>query len=366
MDKQRKKVMIFSLLTPIGGISTWSDSILEYLEKNNINYVVHVDSSVKLKKFGKESFGAKVLSGVLDTIRLFCIFIVSLVKYRPEYVVVASPAHFACFKDLFYLLACKVLCCKLVMHYHFGRIPTISKENNWEWKILKFNVIHSYKAIVIDSRSFNCLISHGFTNILYIPNPCSYKLLNTIEKINGEVKKNNFVYVGHVLPSKGVYELVKAFVKLPYDIRLEIIGVYSEVVKKELETIAKSKNEGRWLTLCGEKSHNEVLKILKSAYAMVLPSYTEGFPMSVLESMACGCPILASNVGAIPEMLACDDKNNACGICFSPKSVEAIVNAVVDYIENDSHDNFSVNCVKKIKNAYTIDIVFNKISGIWK
>lgn len=61
----------------------------------------------------------------------------------------------------------------------------------------------------------------------------------------------------------------------------------------------------------------------------VLPTYTEGFPNVVLESMACGCPIVATSVGAIPEML-----DGGAGIVIEPRNVEQLRDAVAWVLEN--------------------------------
>jgi glycosyltransferase involved in cell wall biosynthesis len=81
--------------------------------------------------------------------------------------------------------------------------------------------------------------------------------------------------------------------------------------------------------------------------------------------MACGCPVLASNVGAIPEMLSCESPQNACGICYEPKSVDSLLNALNEYLGRNEREFFSKNALRKVHNEYTIESVFSRLSKIW-
>ena len=104
---------------------------------------------------------------------------------------------------------------------------------------------------------------------------------------------------------------------------------------------------------------------MKSCGIFVLPSYSEGFPNVILESMACGCPIVATSVGAIPEMLAIGSEN-PCGICVHQQNVGELRKAIVELLENPlKAAEFSANARKRVYEQYAISKVWEQLVEIW-
>ena len=112
--------------------------------------------------------------------------------------------------------------------------------------------------------------------------------------------------------------------------------------------------------------HDEVIKEMLAAGVFCLPSYTEGFPNVILESMACGCSIIATPVGAIPEMLQFDS-NEMCGLKVSVGDVDSIVKQISELLfNNDLRYNCRRNAVKRVNELYAIPVVWNQLQKIWR
>jgi glycosyltransferase involved in cell wall biosynthesis len=90
----------------------------------------------------------------------------------------------------------------------------------------------------------------------------------------------------------------------------------------------------RWPTLdihyAGYLEMRELAAIFRHAHAFVMPSLYEGFGLPLVEAMSCGCPVITSNRGALPEIAG----NGAQ--CFDPFDIPKMVNAVVELVRSPS------------------------------
>ena len=360
--------LLFSPLKPTGGIAIWTYNMLEYIQKYHIPNIYHVNASIRFKNAKSRSQYRRLLSGVLDTVVLIYCFGKAIIKHKPNCVHVTTSAGLALYKDLIYLLIASFFKIKVVLHYRFGRIPALAQLRNGEWRRLVLCVKRAAHVIVIDPVSYAALCKEGFEcKVSYVPNPCSPLVEAIARQPVSEKERGKFVFVGHVVATKGVYELVEAFTQLEENVILEMIGLCNDGVREDLMRIASRKGNGCWLSVVGNKDRDYVLGRMKEAEALVLPSYTEGFPNVVLEAMACGCPVLATNVGAIAEMLSVDSEKDACGICMHSHEVADVRDVVEQYLRMDEEGKkkIAMNGKKKILEAYTMEKVFPQYERCW-
>lgn len=350
-----------------GGIGIWGKNMLEYYHTINSdielypvsfdrkNYV-SVDTSTIVRLVSSLQF----LSAVNEARQI-------LRKVHPDVLHVCTSASLSLVKDLMLVKMAKRYGAKSVVHFRFGRIPELIQQKNWEWRLLHAVIENASHVVTIDQKSYKALQNLGYNKISYCPNALFMPILNringlayTVERIPGKL-----LFVGHVLPSKGVYELVEACKQFD-GIELHIIGKAEEPVRSELIQIAAEKDGGSWMKMRGEIPHDEVLREMMSASVFVFPSYTEGFPNVILEAMACGCPIVTTTVGAIPEMLDVANGNNY-GICVEPQSTQAFANGLKQMLSDPNYANrCAENAKKRVNEMYAVPVVWGQLSNIWK
>ena len=220
--------------------------------------------------------------------------------------------------------------------------------------------------VVMYRPTEKALIDEGFKNVTYLPNPLGLSVLDAIHSTKGKYERipRRLLYCGHVFKSKGVLELVEGCSRIP-NIELRIVGKYSQGIKDEMQSIAvKSGKDISWLTFVGEVDHEDVIREFFQADMFVFPSYSEGFPNVILEAMACGCPIVSSGVGAIPEMLDID--GNACGVCFKSRSADEVYSAVSSLIDNQElKSSFAANAKSRVNSLYAMPQVWKEMVNIW-
>ena len=112
------------------------------------------------------------------------------------------------------------------------------------------------------------------------------------------------VTVAHLGHRKGHHEMIRALAEMPNDVRLVVVGGAAQGGSAEgLREVARAVGvEGR-LILAGAQSYERIPLYFSAADASVLASYREGCPNAVLESLACGTPVIATDVGAVPDIL---------------------------------------------------------------
>jgi glycosyltransferase involved in cell wall biosynthesis len=157
------------------------------------------------------------------------------------------------------------------------------------------------------------LIDYGFDGrrIICLNN------FNNIETIDNTAKEGDYyLYIGRISFEKGIRTLIDAAIMADSG-RLKIIG--EGPLKAEMISYVGSKKDNANIEFLGHKDHDDVIKLLKGARFLVLPSECyENFPYSLIEAYACGKPVIASRLGGIPEIV----KNWETGLLFPPGNTE--------------------------------------------
>lgn len=158
---------------------------------------------------------------------------------------------------------------------------------------------------------------------------------------NRSVIPLHFCSVGRLVSSKGFDILIQAAAKLcdefP-DLLLKIIG--DGPLRTELTQLADAYQVGHRISFLGSISHKAVLSEMASSYATIHPTRDEAFGLVVMESLAVGTPVIASNVGGVPEII----RDGIEGLLVPSDSPEALAYAIRKLIlSRNLRDVFSKN-----------------------
>lgn len=363
------KVLLCSPYEPVikenaGGIAMWAKHIMDYYNGAGS------DVDVEVLPYNRSIYVhnglnpvVRIYKGAMDYLGLMRQTRRRIKEERFDVLHLCSSALLSIIRDYIVMKMARHNGVAGVIHFHCGRIPGLAATNGWRWKILKKAVKMASAAVVLDEESYNVLISNGFSNVYKIANPLSNDMLQKIDAMRAGVQRvpRRLLFVGHVIPTKGVYELVEACSAIP-DVELRLLGRVEYKVKADL-LVKASARSGEWMTLLGERGHDEVLREMLSCDLFVFPSYTEGFPNVVLEAMACGIPVITSAVGAIPEML----DSGRCGVLLQPQDTESLRKSIEALVDDEERKSmFSQESRIRVKSEYHVSSVWKQLSSLWK
>jgi len=365
------KILILSPYPPpSGGIATWTKNLLADIAATGYdNEIIHHNTAYNLKEITKFDLWSRIIYGFRELRLLLRDLETKVHTEHPDVIHLTSSASLALIKDYFIIKKAAKYRIPVITHWRFGRIPELAETRNWEWKLLNLVIRNSAYSIVIDERSYKTLIDNEFNNVVRIPNFLGLKFGKSSDLMNSDQrvrKSNSVLYVGHLIRKKGVFELVNACAALPEVGELIMAGEYETGIKDELMTLARMREDGKWLTITGNVGHDVVQDLMSSVSILTLPSHTEGFPNVLIEGMAMGCAIVATNVGAVPEILAVDS-DNPCGICIPAGNTELLRDALSSVLADpDRLKELGGNGEKRVQNNYTFAKVFADYDSVWQ
>ena len=153
-------------------------------------------------------------------------------------------------------------------------------------------------------------------------------------RVNFGSKK--ILMVSDISPRKNQLRLIEAFElvhqnNLCSGAELMIVGLFRRDIPGFESTLRdiRRRNRGIKITLTGYVPDSEILSLYEEADIFVYPSLYEGFGLPVLEAMACGCPVIGSNVTSLPEVVG------EAGMLVDPYDVEALARAMSAVLQDD-------------------------------
>jgi glycosyltransferase involved in cell wall biosynthesis len=137
--------------------------------------------------------------------------------------------------------------------------------------------------------------------------------------------------VARLVALKDIGTLLRAFERCsPGERNLLLLLVGDGECRQELETLAGELGIAPRVRFMGFR--DDIEGILSASDLFVLSSLTEGMPLSVLEAMAAGLPVVATRVGGVPELVT----DGETGLLVAPKDPEALAAALLSLIEDRS------------------------------
>jgi glycosyltransferase involved in cell wall biosynthesis len=196
--------------------------------------------------------------------------------------------------------------------------------------------------------------THGRRTV-YIPHGYSLPPIAGGEHVRPAVPK--ILFVGRLVPEKGCHTLIEAVKDLPEQVDVLVAGG-SRHTDEYIEQLRQSAPE--YVHLLGYVYGEELHRLYREATIYVQPSSREGVPLTLLDAMAFGCPIVAGDIPELREALG------DCGLYAPPNSVQQLRDRIVELLtDDDLRLELGHRAAERVKTFPTWDDMTDAIHGVY-
>lgn len=219
------------------------------------------------------------------------------------------------------------------------------------------DIAHQLKKDIFFSSKVQVVHNGILTNDFASTDPRSGKTEQTIRK-DSKQNPEIILTVARLVEQKGLQYLLKAIPLVPGPLFL-FAGDGPD--RDDMERDIKELNIGNRVRILGYR--DDIPELLSECSAFVLPSLYEGHPLSVMEAMAAGRPVIASDIKGIDEIIV----NGVSGYLVPPRNPEALASAIRKLTQDkELAGRIAEAGRQRIEGEFSADTMANKVTGIYK
>lgn len=389
------KVLLISSATPIrGGVSTYTDLIAQKLRNEGHTAQIIGIPGNTLNEF--QIFSANLIRFAKLLFQITVVFVITLkitqliirkkvlkeLKKDKYDVVHAQDINSANAVSLY----CSRNGIRLIMtvhgHPHQGAMAIKKvKPDSWLSRLLLNEEIKAYKMcdhiIAVSCYSYDLIkkhtvkdkvsVIHNFVDCQYFHPVDSTKKGKLRQKTGYNEDDFILIYAGRLFDSKGIEYIIESLSKIRNEMPVKLIIAGSGPEEKKLVELVNQNGLKELVNFTGEVDKERLLELYNCADAFIMASVTdrghlEGTPMSMLEAMACGLPVITTSAGGIGDVII----NMKNGLIIEEKSSDEAASAIkLLYQNRDLYRVITDNAMKDINTKFSLDIVIQEILKIY-
>ena len=242
------------------------------------------------------------LNKLLSIIKQWVRFIGLLATKRPDLAHIHFSADSSFWRKAPYILLAKLFRLKLLLNVHPSHFYDYFVKTPLPIQWLMKSLLNCADCLGFANSNLMDAFRPYFPTMRmkHLPNPID---LAKYKPPSESQRCRQALYLGAILPIKGVYEIVEAIALLKArhsDLRFIFCGDYeTDKLRNQIESL----NLSRIVQVRDWISYETKLELLQQSSMLLLPSHSEGFPIVVLEAMACGLPVITTCVGGLVGVL---------------------------------------------------------------
>ena len=290
---------------PVGGISKNYESLLasNLMSKADVYFVETSKGDLSFAARG----GYKIIN-ILNACKNITRYVKTLVEVKPDIVHLGTASGLSLLKHGAMAFIARLLRYKVIVQFHFSFSKLQSQNilsNLAVWMIGYCN-----GAIIISSEWLQLQKIFPKMRIKFIPNAIDTRIYSDIERPrNTQIDSGvQLLYLGHLGKDKGIYDLLQAIRVLKEKTLMKfMLDLYGESLEigafENIRTVIEKSGLSDVVRIHNPVYNEDKKKVLALSDIFILASHHEGMPISIIEAMAAGLPIIASMVGGITDQI---------------------------------------------------------------
>jgi glycosyltransferase involved in cell wall biosynthesis len=329
----KRRILILGPTAPsIGGITTAVNTLMgsELAKEFNIRLLANSNHRPMNKKGVVDFYN--LTSALLILFRLVRV----IYLFRPQIVQVETAGEIGFLKQSVYILTARLLRSKVIVSLHCANDDEPLMEFTRQGKIARWYcgwILRRCQMIKLLSpkwsRNFASRWGLEYDQVVGLKNCLdSFFPWGLALSLSPRSEALTIVSVGSVGERKGSFLLIEAVKRMNasgLSVSLVLVGPEERTGgMAALEEAARIGGIHDKVHLLGGQSRERVLEVLSKADVFALPSYAEGMPYSIIEALAIGCPVVASDVGAVRDIIT----NEQTGLLIEAGSIDQLYEAL--------------------------------------
>ena len=332
MKKTTKPKILFSLHLPppVHGSAVVGQSIKESTIINDsfecryINLLV----SKRINETGKTSS-----LKIFRFIGIWFNFLSEILFNRPDLCYLAlTVSGSAFYKDVLLVVFLRIFRIQHIFHLHNKGINRNKK--NLIYRILYNFVFRKSEVILLSSVLYSDIEAFVPMSRIHIcPNGTNDLFFNFKRQTIDEERKVSILFLSNLIESKGVFVLLEACSILQQrgiDFECNFVGAEGDISESQFVDIVRNMQLSDKVHYLGKKISEEKLDFFIKADIFAFPTYSECFPLVLLEAMSCSLPVISTFEGAIPDEV----EDGRTGFLVPTKNAEAFADKLEVLIKN--------------------------------
>ncbi len=367
-----KKVLLVGPCQSVGGISKYITDLLnsqlkyKIIHFNTARPIKHTTSiaDVGYRAIFDAGFG-RFLLAIFITIKHLLSFPLIMIFRQPDIVHITGVSFSGFWENAYYIVISKFFHKPVLLHYLGAFDIFYDLSNKFEKYFIKY-ILRKVDKISVLSKKAKSIMNQFMKEelITIIPTWVDISFFRKkTDVLFPDDKMINLLFVGGADPlRKGLRDIIRTIPIVTNKVNnVRYIFTGSLTVKKVLSEY-RIKNIHKHVIFLSWVSENEKVKLYNSADILLLPSYNEGLPYVIIEAMAARLPVIASTVGAIPEII----EEGVNGYLIAPGDYNELAQKILLLIKDrKQREKIGIRNYMKVRTQYQREIIIKKIEDLY-